>query len=377
MIHGINTIKLRNFRNYESAEFVFTARKTFLLGANGIGKSNLLEAIDYLSILRSYRGASVADMICKKQSNENSHHSFSPCGSFAIEGWLTDRLGVREKLMVEEFRSSASGGGSSSSSSAAAKKRRLIIGSSQCRKSSEFINEFRVIPFAPEDRALASGSSGIRRRSFDMFISVIDREYLKTLMNYQRALSQRNCALKDKNLKIASLFEEELAVLAAELIAKRIEYSAMVEKHMAPLLSSRYSLKIVPRLSLPQSANEIAARYARNRENDLRRGATSGGPQQDDFEFILDGRNLRSCGSTGQHRLVTLMLKTAQFEIIRSASRNLPVVVMVDDVTGELDEFNKELFFTHISSADQIIFAGASRADLSHSFFNDFDIVEF
>ena len=349
-MEGITRIGLHSFRSYERAEFRFSSPKVLLLGPNGSGKSNLLEAIGFLSVLRSFRGARSRELF-RVGSNE-----------FTIRGELFSARRGREVLTVHESAVPAAGG------------RRLMIGNAAVRRASEFIREFRVVSFAPEDRALASGASGCRRRFFDMLISMLSPEYFQALIRYQRALAQRNRALKSRNEAVAASFECEAADSAARVMAGRREYAAEVEAEVRALLAGRSDFTIEPRFSLPETAEEIRRRLAETRAAELKRGCSSAGPQIDDFEFVYDERSLRYCGSTGQHRLISLLLKIAEFDLMKN-SASTPVIVMADDVTGELDRANRDFFFEAISRADQCFFAAAERS--ADPFLKDAEVIPF
>ena len=124
----------------------------------------------------------------------------------------------------------------------------------------------------------------------------------------------------------------------------------------------------------PESVEEIGRRLEENRAVELKRGCSSAGPQVDDFEFTYDGRSLRYCGSTGQHRLISLLLKIAEFNLMKS-NASTPVIVMADDVTGELDRNNRDFFFEQISRADQCFFAAAERS--ADPFLKDAEVIPF
>ena len=191
-----------------------------------------------------------------------------------------------------------------------------------------------------------------------MLISTLDSTYLTRLADYSRALAQRNRALKPPvNRSIVAAFEPELAANAPSIAALRRQYAGSVEQELNALLKQRGGgeFRILYRFDYPESESEYLALLEKNRERELLRACTGIGPQLDEFEFYLDGRQLRHYGSTGQIRMISLLLKLAEFNLVRrSASEK--VAVLVDDVTGELDEANKNRFFDAISGADQQFF---------------------
>ena len=326
----IEQLELVNFRNYESNRFRFSGDRVVLTGPNGAGKTNLLESIFFLSILRSFRTVSGREMV--------------RIGSrgFELRGRIAGN-GMREELRVVQALSG---------------RRETFVGPNRIRRSSEFIREFRVVVFVPEDRNITGGSSSCRRRFFDMLISTLDSGYLAALSNYQRALIQRNRALKSpEQAAVAAAFEPELAANAPLIAARRREYAAAVENEVnrMPAMREKGEFRINFRCDYPESSAEYLALLERNRHREMIRSCTGVGPQLDDFEFSLNGKLLRHYGSTGQIRMISLLVKLAEFNLVRRSARE-PVAVLVDDVTGELDEENRFRFFETIAGADQLFF---------------------
>ncbi len=323
----IERVELENFRNFVSRSFETGSGDVVLTGPNGSGKTNLLEAIYFLSILRSFRGAAVREM--RRIGSRG----------FGVGARLC-RNGGSEHLKVLE----GDGGG-----------RELWIGSSRLRKASDFIREFRAVAFVPEDREIPSGSSGFRRRFFDMLISAAEPEYLAWLSAYSKALLQRNRALKFGRPKLAAAFEPELADRAPRIGRLRKKYAEQVADEVNRMLGGKAAFAISHQCDYPDDAEKILESFEKSREKEMRRGCTSTGPQLDEFEFRLDEKVMRYYASTGQLRIVSILLKLAEFNILRN-DRNIPVLTLADDVTGELDEENRALFFGTISAADQRFF---------------------
>ncbi|MDR0932190.1 MAG: DNA replication and repair protein RecF [Victivallales bacterium] len=325
----LKKLKLYNFRNYAKKEIDFSAEKVVLSGANGVGKTTILEAIYFLSILRSFRGASIRDLF-KIGSN-----NFELSALIALNGYS-------ENLKVIQQ----------------GNKRETWIDSNRIRRSSEFIREFRTVVFVPEDHHIANGSSSFRRRFFDMLISTLDGDYLSSLSSYSRALSQRNKALKTGiNSKIIAAFEPELAINGPIISEKRHKYSKIIEKELNLLLSRRNEgiFSINYRSDYPDNSQDYMFLLEKNREKEIIRGCTLKGPQLDEFEFFLNKKELRYYGSNGQIRMISLLLKLSEFNLIRRFAHE-KVAVLIDDVTNELDEKNKIDFFDAISGADQQFF---------------------
>ncbi|MBO7327868.1 MAG: DNA replication/repair protein RecF [Lentisphaeria bacterium] len=325
----IRSLELTNFRNFELRKLVFHTRNVIFLGENGSGKSNLLESIGFSSLLRSFRGAAPREMI------RIGAREFSICTE--LQGKYAP-----ERLLISETYSG---------------KRKLFINNEAIRRSSDFIREFHCVIFAPEDREITAGTSGCRRRFFDILISETEPEYLLRLSRYHRALNQRNRALKIAP-ETASAFENELADQAPFIAARRRFYSCEIEKKVQTLLGDRGTFKIIYRTDTPETPESHRELLAAKRESELRRQCTLCGPQLDEFDMIFNGKLLRTYGSTGQLRLISLLLKLAEFQVVRK-NTSAPVVVLADDVTGELDECNLQLFLQNVSDADQCFFTFA------------------
>lgn len=308
---------------------VFHTRNVIFQGANGSGKSNLLESIGFASLLRSFRGSPPREMI---------------------------RIGAREFVISVQLAGKKRSGTLLITESLSG-KRRLFINNEPVRRSSDFIREFHTVVFAPEDREITAGTSGCRRRFFDILISETEPEYLLRLSRYHRALNQRNRALKFAPAT-AGAFEEELAEQAPFIAERRKFYSQIIGETVQELLGGRGSFRIVYRSDTPGDPAGYRALLASRRESELRRQCTLCGPQLDEFELIFNDKVLRTYGSTGQLRLISLLMKLAEFQVVRKNSP-APLAVLADDVTGELDDRNLELFLQTVSQADQTFFTFA------------------
>lgn len=322
-------IQLTDFRNFGGSSVSFSGADAVLTGPNGSGKSNLLEAINHLSILRSFRGPNLAREEVKIS-----------CSSFTITGILKTLSGSLEKISVTEKISG---------------RREMSIGDCRITKSSDFIGEFRCVPFVPEDLEIITGHAGVRRRFFDMLISALDLEYFFRLGSYFRALEQRNFALKSGNVSVAKAFEIELSQAGEFIVSRRAEFAKKIEDEMRELLANKFafSCRYLPDVS--GSAADFRAKLELLREKELLKKHTLSGIQLDDFEFRFDDKKLRSYGSAGQQRISALMLRLAHFFLIKKVALT-PVIALVDDVTGELDEYNFSHFVDSISAADQRIY---------------------
>lgn len=309
-----------------------------LIGDNGVGKTNVLESIYFLSILRSFRTNSVKELVRLGQR------------SFHLDATLN--LGkYRENIQITQ---------------SSAGKRELAIAGKPISRASEFIYEFRAVVFVPEDREICGGSSQYRRRFFDMLISMLDLNYLASLMNYNRGLLQRNKLIKARaDVKLIAAFEKEMAANAVFIRAMRQKYAGLVETEVNQLLAAGkdgdFAIRYAP--EYPGDVKEYCREFDNIRDKELHRGFTLMGPHLDDFDLSYHGKNVRLYGSTGQVRILSLLLKLAEFLLVK-ANDLQKTVVLVDDVTGDLDRRNTELFYSVIGRADQQFFTFTTKNSL-------------
>jgi DNA replication and repair protein RecF len=351
----LNRLCIKNFRNYSVAEINFEHPKVVFTGRNGQGKTNLLEAIFFLSMLRSFRTSHIRDM---KKIGANGFYLGAE---------------IKKRSWTEHLEAEYNSSG-----------RRLLIDKSPVNKASDFIKQIKAVAFSPEDIDIVTGSSSLRRRFMDMLISVIDPQYLNALHNYSAGLKSRNAALKNFPVDQATVkaFEPIMAQNAVYILQQRKLYSDILSEQIKGLLSGfrpeqrDFIIKYRPDCQRADMASYMK-RCDRERERDMKKGFTGFGPQLDDFDFVLQGKLMRNFASTGQCRLISLCLKMAKVNIIAENNQDdiSNVLVLVDDVTGELDAITRELFFKVINQAGQAFFTFTERP--MDDFFKDglfFDI---
>lgn len=331
----LTRIVLRDFRNYVSAELAFDNSKNILVGHNGQGKTNLLEAIFFLSMLRSFRTGQIRDL---KRLNTPG---------FYLAGDIQGDKAWETAIEVEYFQ-----------------KRKLMIDHNPIAKASEFIRQFSTVVFSPDDILIVSAGSSLRRRFMDMLISCIQPRYLNALQHYHTALGHRNYLLKNRN-NDAALYQAYETI-----IAENGAYIVNERKKAAELLKLEIG-KLIQKIKQDDSVFDICYRFSngidendaflerlqRDREKDQEKGWTGIGPQLDDFDMLLNEKLLRNYGSTGQCRLTALCLKMAKLSVLNNHNgMKRDVIALIDDVTGELDLPTKTEFYQVIKQAEQVFF---------------------
>lgn len=337
----IKKLILKNFRNYIDAEILIENNLNVFTGRNGQGKSNLLEAIFFVSMLRSFRTSQIKDL--KTIGQDISYIS----AEIACNTWT-------EFLEIEV---SDSG------------RRKLKIDNVPVFRASEFIKRIKAVAFSPDDINIITGVSSLRRRLLDMFISMMEPKYLSALHDYSLSLKSRNAVIKsDPNVNVIKAFEPVMASAGSLIAFHRQQYSVILGSEIDSLLKKFFPEKVSFDIKYHNSAATTDyARYLeifeKERGRDIRRGYTGFGPQLDDFDFNYNHKLLKNYGSTGQCRLISLCMKMAEVNILSAGKDKNNIVVLVDDVTGELDAVTREMFFKVINQAGQAFFTFTEKPE--------------
>jgi len=331
----LRRIGLGNFRNIEQANLEIEAGNTFLLGPNGEGKSNLLEAIGFMTAMRAFRTNDPQSLI---------------------------RHGETEAALAYELEHEKHGG-SRLTIRLRPNGRTVEVDDVPVRKLGEVIGRFPSVIFASEDIQLIRGGPSHRRRLIDLFLSGLDREYLGSLVRYHRSLRARNALLKqeadDGQLEA---FEQVMAPLAEEITRARRAVVTTLESSLCSFYSGLSAGREKPGLTYRpeadvQGTDDWLDLYRSGRIRDRQLRATRKGPHRDDFQLRLDDRDAGEFASEGQQRGLVLALRFAQLETIRRRSGVRPIV-LADDVLGELDPGRREQFWCHLDTDTQVIASG-------------------
>jgi DNA replication and repair protein RecF len=318
----LHRLSIRTFRNLAHVELLPPAEGLAVIGENGHGKSNLLEAIYYLQILRSFRGARDGELV-----------------GFGAPGFhvSADVHGARAREVAVGF-------------DAKTRRKRVTLGRAEPERLTDAIGAFPAVIFSPQDVVLVSGPPSARRRFLDIVLSLTSPHYLVALQRYRGALARRNAAMRgaagDTESRIA-VWEPALAQYGARLWEARRQWVEQHAQHYAELcaaIGERGTARLRYASSLDGTDDpETALRQVleRKRTLDIRRGLTHVGPHRDDLELTLAGadgapRDLRTYGSAGQQRTAAIALRLLEAATLRASARTEPLVLL-DDPFAELD----------------------------------------
>lgn len=343
----IKDLRLINFRNYSDQKFEFKPNITVFKGNNGQGKTNLLEAIYLASIGKSHR------------INEDIHMiKFNELASSITLNFIKNE--VPHTLFIKISKES----------------RKLITMDTNRLTQKDLLGTIQIVLFSPEDLQIIKGSPNIRRHFLDLEISQTSKSYYQELLNYQRALKQRNKLLKDnynnRNISLEE-WDFQLAHSASIITRKRIraleKLSLLAGLMHRKLTAGKENLKLI--YYQPYAQDYLKRNYneenkqaylvneedfykalKQNEELDRRRMSTSIGPHRDDIIFWTDFGNLKYYGSQGQQRTAALAVKLSELEFIKSEVGEYPILLL-DDVLSELDKERRENLINYIRSKIQ------------------------
>ena len=312
----LNKITLENFRSFKKKSFKFS-EKTQIIGKNGSGKSNLLEAIRYSSIFKSFRVKREKYLI----NNENEY--------FNLKSSFENNDGDKKEIFVNF----------SDKKTVSINKNKVPV--------SKLIGEIPTVLFWEDDLNILLGSPSYRRKFINSAICQYSKIYLKDLVEYNKVIKQRNrqlflISVNRLNENLLDIWDEQLVILNRKINQKRVEFFKLLQENYQRIIglgkSDFRSLKIVPKLTLINQET-----LSQQRKIDIKYNHTTIGSHHDDLLINFKGKNLANFGSRGQQKTAIIFLKLAEKELLESQIKNKLVILLLDDIFSELDKDNQKL----------------------------------
>jgi DNA replication and repair protein RecF len=332
----LSSLTLRNYRSYTSLTARFAEGVSILQGRNAAGKTNILEAIGFLSYGKSFRTQKDAE--CIKDGSETAY----------IKGGIVTKQGA---LSIETLISGT-------------EKKSLKVNGQPVKKMGELFGNFIAVVFCPEDLKTLKESPSLRRRFIDMEISKLHPAYFYELQDYNRALAQKNALLKSRIpegqlKKLVTIFNEQLAQHGERIIKARQEFLGRlhdVGRDIHKDLSGGEALELKYRSSAsgPDIRQALFDKMDKSLTSEIEQGFCLYGPHREDFSVSLGGAEIRAYSSQGQLRTAMLSLKLATFDIARADFGESPVLLL-DDVFSELDEARQAALLMRVKDAQCFI----------------------
>ncbi len=310
-------LKLINFRNYERLNVSFHPTLNLIYGANGSGKTNLVEAIYVLGLTRSFRLVKDTTLILE-------HANASK-----IEGSIVQKSLANYQVLLSKD------------------GKKVKINHNKVAKISDYISKITIVLFHPDDLRFIKDAPSTRRKALNISISLVDLDYLRYLNQVKILLKQRNSYLKQMSVN-GSLSTSYLDIITEKLVdyglyiyEKRHDYIEKIQTFLSQIyekITGMKGLKIEYISDYADlSKDKIMEMYQKSLKRDLNFGKTHVGIHMDDFKFSLDGRDLKEYGSEGQQKNAIISFKFSELEIFKELTGSYPLLIL-DDLFSELDK---------------------------------------
>lgn len=351
----INKVKLTNFRQFNQKEVCFSNLLNILVGSNAKGKTTIIEAINCLSIVKSFRTNDLKNLIQEDKSY------------FYIEGTVEKQQSESKiSLYMDQFRKNI--------------KRNQYTYS----KISDYLGFFDVVTFSANDFLVFKGTSAERRILFEPVFCQISKEYLNMCNYYKKLLKERNSLLKSFYLQNKHQYDELFDALDTQIIeigTKMIQFRQKMTHNISDYAEVHHKniTTLIETLKIEYSPSTNIENYKQNMvnnfSNDLRKGYTSVGPHRDDYIFIINNKNIMEYGSQGQQKNALISLKLGMASLLAELKEENPVI-MLDDVFSELDKSRQNALMKCFEEKYQVIVTTASISDLEKDVVDRANIIE-
>lgn len=335
----LRKLKVINFKNIREATLQFSPKINCILGNNGGGKTNLLDAIYYLSMTKSFFNIP-----------ENYAVTFGEQSMGLIGDYMLQEKSERIHLAIKLPDAASASQPGAQASQPARNEKQLWRNEKRIAKFSSHIGLLPIVMVSPQDAILVNGSGEERRRFLNFILSQTDPLYLSNIQNYNALLAQRNKLLKlcagtgarsaatrgwDELIQTITL---QMESPAAYVHAKRQELAESLSQYTAQYYKGLSGNREAVTMRYQSDLNSSTPKeiFQRSQQQDLRFGYTTAGPHRDDMLFFIEGFPIKKVGSQGQQKSFLIALKLAQFQIIKQISGKLPILLL-DDLFDKLD----------------------------------------
>ncbi len=352
----LTRIILSNFKNYEALDLEFSPKINCFVGNNGVGKTNILDGIHYLSFCKSYFNS--VDL----QNIRHDQDFFAIHGYFDRDESNNDAISCIQKLN---------------------QKKQFKKNKKDYERLADHIGMYPLVMISPYDRDLINEGSEIRRKYLDSIISQFDKVYLDNVINYNKALYQRNALLKtfaEKNYfdaEVIEIWDQKLSDLGKLIFKTRKkfidDFKPLFQQYFEVISVAKEEVQIKYKSQLYERDLDELLAVSIYKDRQLR--YTSQGIHKDDIEFFIDGYPVKKFGSQGQQKSYVIAIKLAQFEYTRKIKGYKPILLL-DDVFDKLDNDRvKQLIkLVNENSFGQVFITDTNRQRVERIFFeNDID----
>lgn len=342
----IESIQLKNFRNYQTLEMEFDKGTNIFYGDNAQGKTNILEAIYLCGTTKSHKGSKDKEII--RFQEDESHIRM-----------MVNKDEMSYKVDMHLRKNKAKG---------------VAINGLPIKKARELFGVVNLVFFSPEDLNIIKNGPGERRRFLDLELCQLDKLYLTDLASYNHIVNQRNKLLKDLYLNpklrdTLDVWDMQMVSYGEKIIEKRRQFveelNEIIHEIHSNLTGGLEKLQVIYEPSV--ESRDFAAALVRNKDRDMRMKLTSVGPHRDDFCVMSEGIDIRKYGSQGQQRTAALSLKLSEIYLVKRKIKDTPVLLL-DDVLSELDSSRQTYLLDSIHDIQTMITCTGLDEFISHQF---------
>jgi DNA replication and repair protein RecF len=335
---AVLSLRTTSFRNLANAEVNTEAKNIFFVGENGQGKTNLLEALYFCSYGSSFRGVKDADL---GRFGESDFSAAAETGVLGREGLLDGKITIKYERQ----------------------RKSIFLDGKKIEDRKDLLEASPCVVFCHEDMEFVSGSQERRRWFFDQTQSLYDPAYLDDLRRYRKVLKTRNMVLKNARADygergraagVLDVLDPQLAEYGLRLMEKRRTAVERFSTLFGPLYRKVSGIDGISIVYCPSWKNSVSALPER-RDQDLAQGITLSGPHRDRYAFVRMNGEFSSSASTGQRRLLALLLRVAQARSFSGMTGKTPVLLL-DDVLLELDGEKRKRFLAVMPDYEQAFF---------------------
>lgn len=352
----LKSLKLINFRNYEEATIEFSPGINILVGNNGAGKTNILEGIYVLSLTKSNRYGKDEDLI-----NINANN-LSITGEVVYDDYIKEY-----QVLMDKF------------------TKRVYINHFQVKKIANYISNFCITSFLPNDIEIIKGSPSIRRNLLNIQIGQLYNHYLKYVNEYNSLLKIRNEYLKRlyinsfADFKYLEVINQKMLDASLKIYYFRFFYLENINNILPGIyrkLSGKSSLKIeyfnnigLSSYDEEQIKETLISKWKKNLNKEMQQGMTLTGLHRDDLIFLIDGKDARTFASQGQQRLIVIAYKIAELLVFKKIKAEYPVLLL-DDVFSEIDIKRRNNIIKYLKQDMQVIITTTDILDINEDLVN-------
>ncbi len=362
----LEKLHLVNFRNHKNSQIEFGKNLNLIIGNNGQGKTNILEAISYLSITKSFLSASDVN-VCNV--NENF---FEVKGNFFLQDESEYNVCVQYKKPSHE--------------------KIISLNKKKIETKKIIIGKFPIVVLSPYHYSLTFGVPSERRAFLDLVLSQTSKSYLDDIIAYKKILRQRNSLLyqfkerKFFDTELLLTWDEQIISVGSRIMKKRNDflnvfqnflynaYLFITDENEFPSLNYKTQFHLNNNISLDEVQNLFSSEVGKNKEKEKILYSTLVGPHLDDIEFKINNFDVKKFASQGQHKTFLIAIKIAELNFLKNYLQKNPILLL-DDVFSELDEYRTKKVFEMIHNSSQTFITSTSQNFVNFSFNEDAKII--